>query len=203
MKRPPKGRGHAGQRNHAYRRRDSALELIVSTSSLTARRAFFSCLSAGGTRKIICTEDHKGHKDNPFDRNGLRLEPPLVSCPRNTRYFAGGQLAVFQGASEAPISLSYGSSEAANRSVEVILGRVDGKRTRSRRSSSGTIGSSARKPVHLFIQAVIPCHRFSIPKSNNSPINIVWEKPMELDENQLSLRGFSFVVVSMQARGQD
>src|SRR6202051_2039388 len=35
----------------------------------------------------------------------------LVSCPRNTRYFAGGQLAVFQGASEAPISLSYGSSE--------------------------------------------------------------------------------------------
>src|ERR1700726_536551 len=37
--------------------------------------------------------------------------PTLVSCPRNTRYFAGGQLAVFQGASEAPISLSYGSSE--------------------------------------------------------------------------------------------
>ena len=36
---------------------------------------------------------------------------PLVSCPRNTRYFAGGQLAVFQGASEAPISESYGSSE--------------------------------------------------------------------------------------------
>jgi NAD(P)-dependent dehydrogenase (short-subunit alcohol dehydrogenase family) len=35
----------------------------------------------------------------------------LVSCPRNTRYFAGGQLAVFQGASEAPISESYGSSE--------------------------------------------------------------------------------------------
>src|SRR6202040_4309156 len=35
----------------------------------------------------------------------------LVSCPRNTRYFAGGRLAVFQGASEAPISLSYGSSE--------------------------------------------------------------------------------------------
>src|ERR1700731_1557800 len=40
----------------------------------------------------------------------------LVSCPRNTRYFAGGQLAVFQGGpsrtgGEAPISLSYGSSE--------------------------------------------------------------------------------------------
>src|SRR5271166_4493789 len=28
----------------------------------------------------------------------------LVSCPRNSRYIAGGQLAVFQGASEAPIS---------------------------------------------------------------------------------------------------
>jgi len=39
----------------------------------------------------------------------LRLA--LVSCPRNTRYIAGGQLAVFQGASEAPISESYGSSE--------------------------------------------------------------------------------------------
>jgi NAD(P)-dependent dehydrogenase (short-subunit alcohol dehydrogenase family) len=41
----------------------------------------------------------------------------LVSCPRNTRYFAGGQLAVFQGAVraglavEAPRSESYGSSE--------------------------------------------------------------------------------------------
>src|SRR5580704_7914706 len=35
----------------------------------------------------------------------------VVSCPRNSRYIAGGQLAVFQGASEAPISESYGSSE--------------------------------------------------------------------------------------------
>src|SRR5208282_4089123 len=35
----------------------------------------------------------------------------LVSCPRISRYIAGGQLAVFQGASEAPISESYGSSE--------------------------------------------------------------------------------------------
>src|SRR6202035_5397068 len=35
----------------------------------------------------------------------------LVSCPRNSRYIAGGQLAVFQGASEAPISESCGSSE--------------------------------------------------------------------------------------------
>src|SRR5271166_1147573 len=34
----------------------------------------------------------------------------LLSCPRNSRYIAGGQLAVFQGASEAPISESYGSS---------------------------------------------------------------------------------------------
>ena len=34
-----------------------------------------------------------------------------MSCPRNSRYIAGGQLAVFQGASEAPISESYGSSE--------------------------------------------------------------------------------------------
>jgi hypothetical protein len=36
-----------------------------------------------------------------------------VSCPRNNMYFAGGQLAVFQGASEAFISESYGSSPVA------------------------------------------------------------------------------------------
>jgi hypothetical protein len=34
-----------------------------------------------------------------------------VSSPRNNMYSAGDQLAVFQGASEAPISESYGSSE--------------------------------------------------------------------------------------------
>jgi hypothetical protein len=45
-----------------------------------------------------------------YPRN-QRISNTLVSCPRNTRYFAGGQLAVFQGASEAPISESYGSSE--------------------------------------------------------------------------------------------
>jgi hypothetical protein len=38
----------------------------------------------------------------------------LVSCPRNSRYIAGGQLAVFQGgpsrtSGKAPISESYGS----------------------------------------------------------------------------------------------
>src|SRR3984957_210120 len=47
----------------------------------------------------------------------------LVSCPRNTRYFAGGQLAVFQGGpsrtgGEAPISESYGSSEPGARRAE-------------------------------------------------------------------------------------
>ena len=35
----------------------------------------------------------------------------LVCCPINNMAFAVGQLAVFQGASEAPISDSYGSSE--------------------------------------------------------------------------------------------
>ena len=33
-----------------------------------------------------------------------RAQYDLVFCRRNSRYFAGGQLAVFQGASEAPIS---------------------------------------------------------------------------------------------------
>src|ERR1700686_498158 len=45
------------------------------------------------------------------NKRGRHVKELLVSCPRNTRYFAGGQLAVFQGASEAPISESYGSSE--------------------------------------------------------------------------------------------
>ena len=35
----------------------------------------------------------------------------LVSCPLNKRYIAGGRLAVFQGASEAPVCEPYGSSE--------------------------------------------------------------------------------------------
>src|SRR6266478_8234096 len=43
--------------------------------------------------------------------NRTCLSGRLVSCPRNSRYIAGGQLAVCQGASEAPISESYGSSE--------------------------------------------------------------------------------------------
>ena len=52
----------------------------------------------------------------PFLQPGVSPVAALVSCPRNTRYFAGGQLAVFQGGpsrtgGEAPISLSYGSSE--------------------------------------------------------------------------------------------
>jgi hypothetical protein len=47
---------------------------------------------------------------------GLKVGTSLASCARNTRYFAGGQLAVFQAvqaglAVEAPGSESYGSSE--------------------------------------------------------------------------------------------
>src|SRR6202162_5804971 len=64
--------------------------------------------------------DHAFHTAN--DRPGSVVndrnfhQPNLVSCPRNTRYFAGGQLAVFQGGpsrtgGKAPISESYGSSE--------------------------------------------------------------------------------------------
>jgi hypothetical protein len=35
----------------------------------------------------------------------------LVSCLRNNMYFAGGQLAVFQGANEVPLSEPYGPRE--------------------------------------------------------------------------------------------
>src|SRR5271165_3252200 len=46
----------------------------------------------------------------------------LVSCPRNSRSIAGGQLAVFQGGpswtgGKAPISESYGSSEQRGKTV--------------------------------------------------------------------------------------
>ena len=50
-------------------------------------------------------------KINGWLLSGSHPLDALVSCPRKTRYFAGGQLAVFQGGSEAPISKSYGLSE--------------------------------------------------------------------------------------------
>jgi hypothetical protein len=67
-----------------------------------------------------------------------------VSCPRNTRYFAGDQLAVFQGAVraglavEAPRSESYGSSEQRGKNsqlapvqrVAMKMDRRPGDRTR-------------------------------------------------------------------------
>ena len=37
----------------------------------------FSVSVPGERRKIICGGEHKAHKDNPFDRNCLRLEPHL------------------------------------------------------------------------------------------------------------------------------
>jgi hypothetical protein len=55
---------------------------------------------------------------------GVPIDRQLVSCPRNTRYFTGGQLAVFQGAVraglavEAPRSESYGSSEQRGKTAD-------------------------------------------------------------------------------------
>jgi len=45
-------------------------------------------------------------KMDPSRRDGMIRNATLVlvSCPINTMAFAGGQLAVFQGASEVPIS---------------------------------------------------------------------------------------------------
>src|SRR5271167_2499206 len=56
-------------------------------------------------------------------RTGNALILGLVSCPRNSRYIAGGQLAVFQGGpsrtgGEAPISESYGSSEQRGKTAD-------------------------------------------------------------------------------------
>jgi hypothetical protein len=50
----------------------------------------------------------------------------LVSCPRNSRYIAGGQLAVFQGGpsrtgGKAPISESYGSIRPGPEGRKAVL----------------------------------------------------------------------------------
>ena len=57
---------------------------------------------------------------------------PGLPCPRNNMYFAGGQLAVFQGGpsrtgGKAPISESYGSSESG------AAGRKNGQLAPARR----------------------------------------------------------------------
>ena len=92
----------------------------------------------------------------------------LVSCPRNTRYFAGGQLAVFQGASEAPISESYGSSEQREKTAGVggesghAENAESGRYRRQRRielAQSRTVESGVRPPSRLC-QYDIP---FDIP----------------------------------------
>ena len=54
--------------------------------------------------------------------NGNELILGLVSCPRNNIYFAGSQLAVFQGASEAPLSESYGPSEQRGKNSQLTPG---------------------------------------------------------------------------------
>ena len=46
--------------------------------------------------------------------------------PRNTRYFAGGQLAVFQGASEAPISESIRVERATRKNSQLAPARRGG-----------------------------------------------------------------------------
>ena len=64
--------------------------------------------TGGNTEDAVIAENISGRA-----RVLARCEdvPDLVCCPINNMAFAVGQLAVFQGASEVPISGSYGSSE--------------------------------------------------------------------------------------------
>jgi hypothetical protein len=59
------------------------------------------------------TEQPRKLLADAFDKDAIKrqycifyVDHLLVSCPRNNIYFAGSQLAVFQGASEAPLSES-------------------------------------------------------------------------------------------------
>ena len=56
-------------------------------------------------RKLEAFVEDGGFR-NECERIKLANKQDLVSCPRNNRYIAGGQLAVFQSASEAPLSES-------------------------------------------------------------------------------------------------
>jgi hypothetical protein len=58
--------------------------------------------SAGAGEQSVQVGQSLG-PDNPISH--------LVSCPRNTRYFAGGQLAVFQGAVRAGLAVEAPISE--------------------------------------------------------------------------------------------
>src|SRR5580700_4770461 len=91
----------------------------------------------------------------------------LVSCPRNTRYFAGGQLAVFQGGpsrtgGEAPISLSYGSSEQRGKTANWPRPRGLRSKWAAGKARGGSISESIRDrratqpPAHF--------HRNKIPR---------------------------------------
>src|ERR1700730_2158256 len=110
-----------------------------------------------------------------LDAMGGRLKAEfwfLVSCPRNTRYFAGGQLAVFQGGpsrtgGEAPISESYGSSEQRGKTANWPRPRVAMKMGPRRRFSSVTyrlryappppvrLGPPCRRPILIATKYLV------------------------------------------------
>jgi hypothetical protein len=77
----------------------------------------------------------------------------LVSCPRNTRYFAGGQSAVFQGGpsrtgGKAPISESYGSSEQPRKNSQLAPAqRV------AMKMATPKLATSQIAAVRLWVQA--------------------------------------------------
>ena len=79
----------------------------------------------------------------------------LVSCPRNSRYIAGGQLAVFQGGpsrtgGKAPISESYGSSEQTRINSQLAPAQ-SGTFRRSRLSSAETPDTSKSLPTRRHV----------------------------------------------------
>ena len=99
----------------------------------------------GGRRASAPLEDVTG----PLSDRAECPLPPLVSCPRNNIYFAGSQLAVFQGANERSYLNHTGRESNAEK-------RPTGSGPSESQRSLWEQRRSARRPCYLF---------FSIDKS--------------------------------------
>src|SRR4029077_14227944 len=92
----------------------------------------------------------------PFRRRCLTilLKSSLVSCPRNNIYFAGSQLAVFQGANERPYLNHTGRESKQKNSQLAPAQRVAMKMGRRRRCSSVTSRTTFMLPSRPRVPGV-------------------------------------------------
>jgi vitamin B12/bleomycin/antimicrobial peptide transport system ATP-binding/permease protein len=95
--------------------RPGLLFLDEATSALDedSEARLYGLLRAAPWQLTMVSVGHRSTLRNFHDQilDLAAFDPLILSRPRSSRYFAGGQLAVFRRASEAPISASYGSSE--------------------------------------------------------------------------------------------